>query len=461
MSHGSIQKKKGGNMRTKIVSIFLFLFYTILPKDSLDKEYSIIYRGIERMLGEIITADFFDYTKKPYDSTVLQTIQTGLSRRDAILFALKRNAGLKAELANIEIAHGFLIQESLYSNPRLENIVRFPLQNTNINIEADFTFKISDLWQIPFDKRVAQSMVRATTYAALFKALLLIKDVQIAYDYYLGASLRLASLYKELEAAEALFKQEKARQSYGYPNEAEITQAQALVAATQIKIAHERIEQQTALYNLLAYMALQQPIRHLNASDNFRILTFIPDNGTLKKCAFEFRPDLLMWQTRIEQYQGQQKAQKAKILDNVELGISYKKDLELPTQRGVGPRFGLNIPFFDLKDGDIRQAQAFEQQACYMIKATQVMINKDIEIHSVSLKQLNTQLQTYSKDQLPSLHKRVHYYQTYAQHLQQPAPLLFKAAIDFYHAQQEYIMASQMCSQELARLEFTIASRLH
>ena len=76
---------------------------------------------------------------------------------DTIAIGLKYNPELQAAFEDLGIVQADLMQAGFYSNPNISSIFRIPKKDViQTNIEITANFMLSDLWQVPFRKKVAE-----------------------------------------------------------------------------------------------------------------------------------------------------------------------------------------------------------------------------------------------------------------------------------------------------------------
>jgi hypothetical protein len=85
-----------------------------------------------------------------------------LTQMEAVQIALLNNRSLQSVFEEIGISRADLVQAGLLENPTLGALFRFPFDEDGVNIETEIGFVLSDLWQIPFRKKVASAQMDAT-----------------------------------------------------------------------------------------------------------------------------------------------------------------------------------------------------------------------------------------------------------------------------------------------------------
>lgn len=106
-----------------------------------------------------------------------------LTLQEAIAIGLQYNPTLQAHFEEIGIRKSDLIQAGFYTNPHVESIFKLPTKNndTHTKVEISAHFMLSDLWQVPFKKKVAQRNLDMKTHEIMSIILSTRKTVQHAY----------------------------------------------------------------------------------------------------------------------------------------------------------------------------------------------------------------------------------------------------------------------------------------
>ena len=103
------------------------------------------------------------HTTIAWDQAILKDETQTLSLKDAITTAMHNNPQLQADLEILGIANADLVQAGLYTNPFISSVFRLPKKcDETTNIETDFIWNFSDLWQVPLRKNVARDEFEIT-----------------------------------------------------------------------------------------------------------------------------------------------------------------------------------------------------------------------------------------------------------------------------------------------------------
>ena len=88
---------------------------------------------------------------------VMELLKNGITRDEAIRISLLNNPHLQASFQSLGIARADVVQAGLYTNPSLGALFRFPTNGgRETGVELDLLFRISDLWNVPLQRNLAE-----------------------------------------------------------------------------------------------------------------------------------------------------------------------------------------------------------------------------------------------------------------------------------------------------------------
>ncbi len=322
--------------------------------------------------------------EKPYCTLMaIDTIQVKeLSLQDAISLALKNNPGLQAQFKELGIAQADLVQAGLFTNPDISALFRIP-HNTedDMNIEIDAPLiNIADMWRVPRSKQVAEDHLEIATQEVLEHVLNIYAQTKVAYYNALFAQESYDLVMKAMQKSQELLDWIDYRYRFGYETQLDI-------GLTTIKLKnwqsdsfmyHAKLHNAfTQLTNLLGTEISPEPF---TLTDDLEHEEYnIPTMEHLETSAMANRPEVQMQKMKVQRAYHNISLQRALALSDVRVGISYKLDFE--KQKGTGPSFGMQIPFFDWNQAQIKRAKVEAEMQDKQLLQTKRNVVSEVQMY--------------------------------------------------------------------------------
>ncbi|GEM_PF-1234970 len=397
------------------------------------------HTNLENLLG---AQDAFDYV---------------ISKTEAIRLALLNNPGLQADFQNLGIAKADLVQAGLYTNPKIKSVFCFATDDrgpgtTQTNIEAMATMRLSDLWQVPLSKHIAEDVLEIVSLRILSTILTIVEDTKIAYETCVIANLRAQNTKGLLQAARELQDEIYYRQGYGYTSDWDKDASDARVGMLEAEVKKQEAYVVQAYLKLKQLMGLRPSTSSIKVVDQFDTALTIPEFEVIETCAIEHRPEIQIAHMKIKQYQDQIRAEKAKIVKVVEAGIVYKQDFEKPFA-GWGPYFNISLPIFDDNHAQIARAEFLLKQAEQKLIEEKITILTELHTSYYSLQALRQEIAQYENIVLPSQQKIVDYAYHYTESMQLNMVIALESEMKLYENTAQLLDKYYHALKELAHLE--------
>ena len=307
-----------------------------------------------------------------------------LDQKRIVQLSLQYNAHLQQELQKLDITNADLMQAGLFSNPELFSVFRIPeSKNLKTNIELDLLFSISDFWQVPLRKKVAEDELETTSLHILAVILETITEAKKAHTQYILEKKKLAEMLEAYKQAIELRNLIHERKQFGYSSDLDIHLADAMAQEWKVRI----IEQEKSLNNATAFLGLIIGYVPIN-KDNVRFRDDVPNRDlsfnvdTLLELASQNNPFLLIAHNRIIQAEHHISFERSRVFKDVRAGFGYEKDLD--GSKSGGPAISIQIPFFDFNQAQIKRAQ----ETLYFRKKE--LINEEQKVRNMIEILLNT-----------------------------------------------------------------------
>jgi len=383
-----------------------------------------------------------------------------LSKKEVVSAALQNNPELQADFQNLGIAKSDLMQAGLYTNPSINSVFRFPTHSpgpgtAQTNIETVASMRLSDLWQVPLAKDIAQDLVEMVSMRIFSNILTIVEEAKMAYDACLAAELRLKNMQDLLMVIYELRDEIYYRQSYGYTSDLDKDVIDAKVSMLESELKQQEAERQNTYTHLKKVMGLEPSSSPIVLSDMLYDNLFVPDFIMMQDYALAHRPEIHIALLKIKQYEHTIRLEKAKIFKIVDIGIGFKQDFDKPFA-GVGPFFGLDVPIFDDNYVQVARAEFLLKQAELELEAEKLRILESITKQYAYFEALKTEIEWYTTIVLPSYNKAIDYAYTYAATMQLNMITALESRVQFHEAYALYIDKLYHAMAEYAHLERAI-----
>ncbi len=383
-----------------------------------------------------------------------------ITMQEAIAFGLQNNPGIQVHFEEIGIRKADLVQAGFYSNPHVESIFRIPKKDgQQTNIEVSVNFMLSDLWQVPFRKRVAQGNLEIKTHEVISEILQLRKQIQLSYLNCQYKKEYLA-LIKEITAVIQDIKERiDYRYQFGYNSKLDRYFALSKLAEWQAKIIDAQAKLDTAYISLQEILGAPISTNELNLTDPLSISDLTITQEELELFAISSHPYILIEQAKITKAKSEISYEKSRIIDNVQVGISYERDFEKLTS-GVGPSFGINIPLFDTNYGNIERAEFDMAQAEKTLVAQKRMVFKNISNQYALYNAYIKQIRHYNQLVIPPAMKAIAFSKEFFDKMQMSMIIFLETQIDLFQSKVKLLELTYQSAQEYVGLEFSAGAKL-
>jgi outer membrane protein TolC len=428
----------------------------------IDKEFSRIQQRTRAITHSDIVIDRQNYSEcMQYDETI---IAQGMSLDEAIRIALQNNQDLQADFENLGVAKADLIQAGLFTNPTINSVFRFPTKTPEpgtgqTNIESTAALRLADLWQVPLNKRVAEDLLEIVSLRILTTILNIIHDVTVAYNACLQAQIGLENAQETMNALKKYQNQIVYRQKYGYSTDLDIYNATIALTFMQLEIIDYEAKIKTAYIHLKQLLAIDPTELRILLTQEFYASIPVPSLYEIESYALDNRPEIQIVQMKIKQYQDTIALEKARLWNDVDVGVSFKQDFEKPFH-GWGFYFSLSIPVFDSNDAQIARAKFLLMQAKKEYNAEVLRVKEQVRVNYAVYEKYIREIQIYNNEIFPTHNKAIAWALRYAESMQENILVAIQTEIDFYHSQKKLIETQYNLLNIVADLERAAGKRI-
>ena len=392
---------------------------------------------------------------------VAKLLKNGLTREEAIRISLLNNQMLQATLESLGIAQADVVQAGLYSNPTLGALFRFPTNGANgTNTDIDVLFRISDLWNVPLRRKVAEVDALQITQLVIQEILHTAAAARDTFDELLLQKAMYQFMSANVDLFQTTVEELRVRFHAGLVNELDIYLAENVLYEGQVTLAQIKSNLITARARLEETLGLN-PLAHLSFEikgnlENMPIRLLSTDQAwTFAK---QHRIDLHLNHLQISQTRRLLDLQKARIFGDVGLGGNYTRELD--ATKGAGPLLVLQIPIFNQNQGGIARAEFQLRQAEKQLEATELAAKQEIQSLLGELKFHETHAQLFRDKMLVAQQKALSYVERFYSTMQLNSIFLIEARRRILSTQRGYFQALRAYRRTESRLQVALGGML-
>lgn len=395
------------------------------------------------------------------DQAVGELLKEGLTREEAMQIALLNNPRLQATLESLGIARADVVQAGLYTNPELGALFRFPTSGASgTNIEVDLLFRISDLWNVPLRRNLAEVDALRVTQLVIQEILATAALARDAFDDLLLQKALSLFMNKNVALFRTTVEELHVRFHAGLVNDLDIYLADNVLFDGQVELARIASTLITARARLVQTLGLD-PLK-LSAFTVTGDLEVMPLRVLSPNQGWEFakqhRIDLHLTRLQIEQTRRLLDLQKARIFGDVGLGGNYTRELD--GVRSAGPLLVLQIPIFDQNQAGIARAEFQLRQAQKHQEATELTAKQEIQRLLGELKFHETHVQLFRDKMLVGQQKALSYVERFYATMQLNSIFLIEARRRILNTQRGYFQALRAYRHTESMLQVALGGQL-
>lgn len=386
----------------------------------------------------------------------------GLSINDAISLSLIIDPGLKAQFEKLGISKTDLIQAGIPTNPRLDTIFQFPrTQCDKACIEVDLSFTLSDFWQIPLRKKIAQKELEIISQETSSMIIDLIMMAKQTYNRCMFEEAQLETTQKIYEHVKQLQHTIELRQLAGLASDYDIYFINTVVALWANKVTDQQLELQNAylgLRNSIGVEVINKPLHIKQKLHDTTTNVKLPDGAKLVQFAKDHRPDVLMKRIKIQQAKNKRSLEKRKIIDNVTFGTAFTRGTD--GSHLFGPSIGLDLPAFDWNQAQIERAQKEKNRAEQDLISVVALLEEDVLAIANKIKAQQDKIEIYQKEITPAIQQAIEFTKRYSSQMQLDTITFINTQIELYEQELKLNREYFELLQSLATLEKTIGGSI-
>lgn len=324
-----------------------------------------------------------------------------LDAGQAVEVALVHNAGLRARIEELGLAHADVIQARVVSNPRAHAAFRFPAgggaEGTGTEIGIDMEFL--DVLTRPLRERVAEGQLEQAKLSLGHDILKLAADVKAAF-FGMQATLERLDLRRAMVESMRLAAELAERQlAAGNIAAPELASHRAAYHEAAVELRHDEAAADVEREKLALLMGVQDRTGWSIARALPAVPRGEPEPKKLEELALARRWDLLAARREPAVLQDALRLARLNVWSGLEAGVDSERDYD--GARGIGPDAEVPIPVFDQQQGEKAKVRARLRQSKHSVAALEAEIRFEVRSAFAQLSAAQKIARTYQADLVP------------------------------------------------------------
>lgn len=361
---------------------------------------------VEQRTGakDVITEKQDERSRAQVRKRVAELVAKPLTLDRAVQIALLNNRELRAVLEDLGVAQADLVQAGLLQNPTIAGDLVSSTQGNGLGGGVSLTQSLMSVFLIPAKVRLAKSQLAHGVVTVGQAALMLTRDVRVAYLDALAAERDLALQRTLVQAAEVADELATRQLEAGNitPLDRELFAAaldEARVdwadAQLEARVTHEALTRLLGLWGDDVSWELADAMPALPMKD--------ADLGSLESRAIRERLDLSAARVEVDSIKHAIGLRKRGVITQIDVGVTARNEVgsDAGHEWVIGPELSLEIPLFDPGHADIGRMRAYLRQAEHRLQDAAIAARSDIRIHRERLVAARRKVEYYRETVLP------------------------------------------------------------
>ena len=389
------------------------------------------------------------------DELKAKALDGGLSRSEAVQISLLDNRHLQALMEEIGIAKANLVQSYLLTNPNVSAVLRFPVSGGKDILETGLMGFLSDIWVVPFRYSMQEHMTAATLRHVEAAIVDVAVETTRSYDRLLLRKEQLELARQAETLQEDIFKRTKVRFSSGMASDLEVHRTNAQAAQRVVERARAERDVKQAWADLAALCNLDLAAGELS---ELQLTDELPGAESPSwsaeeavEYALEHRLDLAGLRQSIEQADWAVSLAKARIFDNVQVGVGHEGVID--GEHEVGPALSLELPIFDQNQAQIAKAEYRLRQQRKLLQAARVEVRQEVETLLAEITYRTSEIRVWEEREGPALVAATEFAERFGNMMRLEFLHYLRAREELLQRQRQYLDALWHQRVALAELE--------
>lgn len=355
-------------------------------------------------LADVVPLEQDEPTRARVRARVDELLASPLTLDRALQVAMLNNRELRAVLEDLGVAQAELVQAGLLRNPVLSGDLVVSSRGNGLGGGLALSQSLLSVFLIPAQRRVARARLAHAVVTVGQAALVLARDVRVAY-VRAQTEAQAADLHRiRVQAAEAAH--ELAEQQFTAGNippldrelfaaaldHARVDLADAQLAATA---AREELTRLLGLWGEATTYTFAAPLADVLPVDG--------DLGRLEEQGIRDRLDLSAARVEVDAIGQALALRRRGTIPDIEVGATARNEVgdDVGHEWVIGPSLAISLPIFDPGHADIARIQALLRHSQHRLQDLAIRARSQIRVHRAALVAARRKVEHYRRAVLP------------------------------------------------------------
>jgi len=322
----------------------------------------------------------------------------------ALQVAMLNNRELRAELEELGVAQADLVDAGLLANPVISGDLVNSTKGNGLGGGLALSQSLLSVFLIPAKRRIAKTRLSQVVVRVGQSALVLARDVRIAYVRAQAAEQTTGLHRARTQAAELAAELADRQFEAGNINPLDHQLFAAALDHARVELADAQLAATVAREELTRLLGLWgEDIDWTFASPLADALPPEADLGSLEQQGIRDRLDLSAARTETQSVALALKLRRRGLVPEVNVGLSARNEVgdDVGHEWVLGPSLSIEIPIFNPGHADIARIQAYLRQAEHRQQNLAIMVRSEIRVHRAELVAARRKVEYYQQKVLP------------------------------------------------------------
>ncbi|WP_165703776.1 TolC family protein [Enhygromyxa salina] len=414
-------------------------------------------------VDDAISLEVVKDSRERVQARVAELLEHPLSLDDALRLALLNNRRFQAKLEALGIAQADLVEAGLLENPVIAGDFVISSLGNGFGGGLSLSQSLLSVFLIPAKRRIAKARLGQTVVQVGQQALVLSRDVKLAYVGVQAAAARL-EIQRGLTQAAEVSDELSARQFEAgniAPLDRELfaaafDEARLALADAELElvVAREQLNRELGLWGgdlawTLAHSLAEIPASEATLSD-------------LEQRGIRDRLDLSAARFEVASMQAAIRLRRAGVVPQLEAGVEARNEVgdDVGHEWVIGPSLSLELPIFNPGHADFARLQATLRQAQHYAQGLAIDARSEIRVGRERLVTARRKVEYYRGTVLPRVESIVALSLERYNGMQIGTYQLLEARADLFRSRREYVDALTEYWEARGELELAIGGDL-
>lgn len=381
----------------------------------------------------------------------------------ALQVAMLNNRELRATLEQLGVAQADLVDAGLLANPTISGDLVNSTRGNGLGGGLALSQSLLSVFLIPAKRRIARTRLSQVVVLVGQSALVLARDVRIAYVRAQAAE-QTADLHRaRTQAAEVAAELADRQIEAGNINPLDHQLFAAALDHARVELADAQLAATVAREELTRLLGLWgEDVEWTFAAPIADTLPPETDLGSLEQQGIRDRLDLSAARIEAESVALALKLRRRGLVPEVNVGVTARNEVgdDIGHEWVVGPSLSIELPIFNPGHADIARIQAYLRQAEHRQQDLAIMVRSEIRVHRAELVAARRKVEYYQQKVLPRAESIRELTLQHYNAMQLGTYQLLETRSDELDAHQEYVEALRDYWIARGELELAVGGRL-